>query len=123
MTQLTFKYRHNKTGRIYHVIPGDVFNATNAQDGQKMVLYRNDVGNMYVRERAEFNEKFTRIQDVASEMHTTRYAYLDKEGRGLTQNEIDAGWHFCLDYDGMLVGPGMQAQENCTCNHPPRRAL
>jgi hypothetical protein len=33
----------------------------------------------------------------------------------LTAEEIDAGWHWCLDFDGLLVGPGMGEMENCTC--------
>lgn len=50
---------HNKTGNIYYAIE-QVTNATNAQDGQDMVLYRRD-GNLYVREVTEFHEKFTEL--------------------------------------------------------------
>lgn len=33
----------------------------------------------------------------------------------LTPAEIIAGWHFCWDWDGLLVGPGMMEKEFCTC--------
>ena len=34
----------------------------------------------------------------------------------ITQEEIDTGWHFCPDWDGLLIGPGMPGeQELCLC--------
>lgn len=34
----------------------------------------------------------------------------------LTSEEIAEGWHFCWDFDGLLVGPGMDMEmECCTC--------
>lgn len=33
----------------------------------------------------------------------------------LTDDEISAGWHFCLDWDGLLIGPGMEEMMCCTC--------
>jgi hypothetical protein len=33
----------------------------------------------------------------------------------LTQDEIMAGWHFCWEWDGLLVGPGMDELKACTC--------
>lgn len=57
------KYRHRKTGNIYLVL-NVVTNATNAQDGQEMILYQrdNDPGSpFYVRERDEFSQKFEKI--------------------------------------------------------------
>jgi hypothetical protein len=48
------------------------------------------------------------------EMSKERYAELDKVGEGLTEEELEAGWHFCPDWDGMLVGPGMQEAKVCT---------
>lgn len=50
-----------------------------------------------------------------------RYLELDKAGKGLTEEEIEAGWHFCLDWDGMLVGPGMPEVEGCICNRRKER--
>lgn len=34
----------------------------------------------------------------------------------LTKEEIKAGWHFCWDWDGLLIGPGMGEMEHCTCS-------
>lgn len=54
-------YRHTKTGNIYRVI-GEVINATNGdQDGQEMVLYERN-GGTYVREAAEFRDRFIPLQ-------------------------------------------------------------
>jgi len=33
----------------------------------------------------------------------------------LTEEEVKEGWHFCPDWDGLLVGPGMSEHECCTC--------
>lgn len=33
----------------------------------------------------------------------------------LTQEELDEGWHFCCDWDGLLVGPGMGERRACSC--------
>lgn len=33
----------------------------------------------------------------------------------LTQAEISHGWHFCVDWDGLLVGPGMGEVRHCHC--------
>ena len=54
---------HNKTGKLYFLLQ-DVINATNVQDGQKMCLYVNTKGQMFVRERKEFFEKFTSVQSL-----------------------------------------------------------
>lgn len=44
-----------------------------------------------------------------------RYKELSKSNSlPLTQEEIKAGWHFCYEYDGMLVGPGMDVA-GCLC--------
>ena len=48
-------WEHKKTGHMYTVVePGIVMNATNAQDGQLMVVYRRTDGSdaqVYVREQ------------------------------------------------------------------------
>lgn len=36
----------------------------------------------------------------------------------LTQTELKQGWHFCVEWDCMLVGPGMPEMEACLCNVP-----
>lgn len=33
----------------------------------------------------------------------------------LTQEEMSEGWHWCLDFDLLLVGPGMDEIQNCNC--------
>jgi vacuolar-type H+-ATPase subunit E/Vma4 len=50
--------KHIKTGNLYKVLNDDIINSTNAQDGQKMVLYSNEKNMMFVRELKEFWEKF-----------------------------------------------------------------
>ena len=34
---------------------------------------------------------------------------------GLTQAEIDAGWHFCPCWDELLIGDKMGELEHCYC--------
>ena len=56
-------YVHLKTGHLYLVIHRGLTNATNAQNGQKMVLYTpytkdRDHVPWYVREESEFDAKF-----------------------------------------------------------------
>lgn len=48
---------NKKNNNTYNVM-GIVINATNANDGQKMVLYFCKDGNGYVRSVEEFKEKF-----------------------------------------------------------------
>lgn len=57
-----FPVRHLKTGHIYIAL-GYIINATNAQDGQVMMLYANEHGETFVREKHEFWEKFGRVAD------------------------------------------------------------
>jgi hypothetical protein len=33
----------------------------------------------------------------------------------LTQEEINEGWHFCVEWDGLLIGPGMDEMDFCKC--------
>lgn len=33
----------------------------------------------------------------------------------LTKEERAEGWHWCIDWDGMLVGPGMIEESGCCC--------
>lgn len=65
-------YKHKKTGNLYWKV-GECINATNANDGQHMVLYRNADGMMFVREVNEFYEKFV-IVSVAT---TTELGWAD----------------------------------------------
>lgn len=36
-------------------------------------------------------------------------------GGDLTPEEVGEGWHWCLEQDGLLVGPGMEELEWCHC--------
>ena len=58
------KFKHNKTGNIYEVLREDVINCTNANSEQIMVLYQNPniEDKIFVREKAEFYEKFTLLE-------------------------------------------------------------
>jgi len=54
------KYKNLKKGTVYEVLRTGVINCTNAQDGQKMVLYSN--GELvFCREENEFYQKFEKI--------------------------------------------------------------
>ena len=33
----------------------------------------------------------------------------------LTQEEMDGGWHFCAEWDDLVVGPGTREWFLCTC--------
>jgi len=49
-------------------------------------------------------------------MTNERYAELMKNMDAvLTDEEIKEGFHFCDDYDGLLVGPTSPEVQNCTC--------
>jgi hypothetical protein len=52
-------------------------------------------------------QAFGQIKDKNT-MTLDRYRELmQPDGPPLTAEEIDAGWHFCLEFDGLLVGPEM----------------
>lgn len=40
----------------------------------------------------------------------------------LTDEERADGWHFCCDWDGLLVGPGTMEWDCCTCGITPKEA-
>lgn len=47
-------------------------------------------------------------------MTDERYLQLVRnEEECLTSEEIAAGWHFCYEFDGLLVGPGMEETQFC----------
>jgi hypothetical protein len=53
-------------------------------------------------------------QPTREEMSRERWKALMADGNlELTQAEIGQGWHFCPEFDGLLVGPGMMEQEFC----------
>lgn len=61
-------YRNIKTGNLYMIVSTCVVNATNEQDGQLMILYRNYGGQdatLYAREADEFYKKFVREDSLS----------------------------------------------------------
>lgn len=49
-------------------------------------------------------------------MDNARYEYLERQGNAkLTPEEMAEGWHWCCEFDYLLVGPGMPEQEYCLC--------
>lgn len=40
----------------------------------------------------------------------------------LTQREIEDGWHFCPEWDMLLIGPGCRELEVCVCPQIPNEA-
>lgn len=57
-------------------------------------------------------------------MTPERYnALMDNEDLELTEDEMLEGWHFCMDWDFLLVGPGMEETQSCHCDfstQPPK---
>ena len=40
---------------------------------------------------------------------------MSSDDTSLMKAEIEEGWHFCYDFDGLLVGPGMGEMLICSC--------
>lgn len=58
-------YENNKTKEIYDVLDDVILiNTTNAQDGEHMIMYADRTeDHIFVRERTEFFEKFTLVEE------------------------------------------------------------
>ena len=56
----TIPYTHNKTGNTYYVLTQNVIECTNGREEKKYTIYVNDKGQLFCRESAEFDQKFTR---------------------------------------------------------------
>jgi hypothetical protein len=50
-------------------------------------------------------------------MTPERYKQINDKGKGLTVKEYNEGWHFCPEWDLLLIGPGMEEMKSCTCYH------
>lgn len=49
-------------------------------------------------------------------MTNTRWQSLMSDDKSeLTDSEIADGWHWCHDFDGLLVGPDMEELNYCNC--------
>ena len=59
ITKVTKFAKHNKTGNMYFIFSMEIINATNSNDGQRLILYGDSIGQLFVRERDEFLNKFT----------------------------------------------------------------
>lgn len=56
-------------------------------------------------------------------MTRTRWTRLmEDEDAQLTGRELAAGWHWCAEWDGLLVGPGMGELEVCRCGAEQEQA-
>jgi hypothetical protein len=47
-----------------------------------------------------------------------RYIELNSTGQDLTPEEWNRGWHWCVEWDGLLVGPNTEEALVCSCDHP-----
>ena len=49
-------------------------------------------------------------------MTEERYNQLmTNENVEITDEEFNNGWHFCIDWDGYLIGPGTNEMQFCKC--------
>lgn len=48
-------------------------------------------------------------------MKHARWLRLMNSDTPLTKEEIAEGWHFCYEFDGLLIGPESGEMECCTC--------
>lgn len=49
-------------------------------------------------------------------MTNERYKFLEKHlDAKLSPEELSQGWHFCDEWDYLLVGPGMSELAHCSC--------
>lgn len=49
-------------------------------------------------------------------MTPERYKLLNSEESGsLTAEEMREGWHFCYEWDGLLINPNHKDGETCSC--------
>lgn len=48
-------------------------------------------------------------------MTPERYNELNRTGAAPTREEVNAGWHYCTEWDFLLIGPDMKESLVCTC--------
>lgn len=49
-------------------------------------------------------------------MSKERWEFLERNiASHITQDDIDNGWHFCEDWDCMLIHKSWPEMESCTC--------
>lgn len=82
----SLKVKHKKTGDIYNVI-GTCINATNANDGDVMIIYQKITPNAsitFVRERKEFLQKFESVT-----YHNLEYLLHESESKNSIFGHLD----------------------------------
>ena len=52
-----------------------------------------------------------------SSMTKKRYLEIEFGDLKISEAERNAGWHFCEEWDYMLIGPPMLEWDYCTCKH------
>ena len=52
---------------------------------------------------------------IKKPMDKERYWLIESNQEDITEEEFEQGWHFCVEWDFMLVGPGMRELECCMC--------
>jgi hypothetical protein len=52
---------------------------------------------------------------MPNDLDSVRYAALMNGKAELTQEEINEGWHFCWERDGLLIHPTWDEYECCNC--------
>lgn len=59
-------------------------------------------------------------------MEPARYDFVSEFPDEMSAAEKTAGWHWCREYDGLLVGPGMGELAHCGCllpEHPMYKTI
>jgi hypothetical protein len=51
------------------------------------------------------------------EMGVGEYMLIERSST-IPTHRVKQGWHWCDDWDDMLIGPGMDALVGCTCKWP-----
>lgn len=59
--------------------------------------------------------RITRSLRVLSMTHERWVELMENDTIRLTPEEIEEGWHFCWDWDGLLIHPGDDEFELCHC--------
>jgi hypothetical protein len=65
---------------------------------------------------------FFKSQEKFTQMNNKRQDELFYNNSLLTEEESNQGWHFCKEFENLLVGPNMTAAFFCPCNHAPLEA-